>query len=937
MALPGRIRTTTVNAVNGIATFANLSLNMVGTGYTLIASGPSLTAATSSTFNITPGTASKLAFSVQPSSAAAGASIAPAVTVTIEDAGGNTVTSATNPVTIAIAANPASGVLSGTAAANAVNGVAKFANLSLNKAATGYTISASSPSLASATSSAFNITAGTASKLAFLTQPSNTPPGASITPPVTVAIEDSNGNTVTTSTASVTILIATNPGGGTLGGTTTVSAVAGVATFASLTISSPGTGYTVSASSTGLTNATSASFNVTAGPAAKLAFTVEPTNTNSGATINQVQVTVQDAQGNTVTTSTASVTLAIGTNPASGTLSGTLTVAAVNGVAAFNGLSINNPGSGYTLTAASSGLASATSRAFNVVGSSILLSVTSPLVGIGSTLSGTFTLGTAAPAGGVVVHLTSSVPANVTISPATVSVPQGLTTGSFTYTGVAAGSSSLTASATGYSTGSTSVTATSSLISFGAIPTVALGGTQSLPLSLGTAAPAGGLTVTLTSSNPAIATVTPTVFIAAGSTVPAANPQITGVSIGTAKITATGPAFAPASGPVTVSTTATISPSPFSTFKSLTTNAILTISGAAPAGGLTFTLSTDNTAYATVPATVTIPAGNTSAPIPVTGTGVGTTTLRADYPGITKATDTINVAAPPAISISPTIVGNNTYTNLGITLAAAPTTNGTMTITSSDPTHFRLSTNPSVVGAASVTVAITLGNTTVPTVYIQGQNYSGSTAINATITATAAGYTNGTGTASLYPSGLFIATGSFSTTSFSSPTNVVVYLATLTPGSLTLYTESDLGPQAAPISYSITSGSTTVGTISGSPDTISVGAFSSGSNIQFQPLTAGTSTLTLAEPAGYSTPSNQPVQITATVTAPAITVGAPIVGNNTYTSLSLSLGVAPPSTETMTITSSDSTHFRLSTSPTAIRSASVTVTLTKGSTTVPTV
>jgi hypothetical protein len=492
-----------------------------------------------------------------------------------------------------------------------------------------------------------------------------------------------------------------------LSGTTTVTAVNGIATFANLSLNTIGTGYTLIASGPSLTAATSSAFNITPGTASKLAFTVQPTNTNAGAAINRVQVTVQDAQGNTVTTSTASVTLAIGTNPASGALSGTLTVVAVNGVAAFNGLSINNAGSGYTLTAASTGLASATSNAFNVVSSSILVSVAGPLVGIGSTLSGSFTLGTGAPAGGVVVNLASSVPANVTISPATVSLTQGQTTGSFTYTGVAAGSSSLSASATGYVTGSTSVTATSSLISFGAIPTVALGGTQSLPLSLGTAAPAGGLTVTLTSSNPSIATVTSTVFIAAGSTVPAANPQITGVSIGTTKITATGTAFAPASGPVTVSTTATITPSPLSALKTLTTNATLTISGAAPAGGLTFTLSTDNTAYATVPASVTIPAGDTSAPIPVTGTGVGTTTLRADYPGITEATDPINVAAPPAITVGSLVLGNNTYSSLSVSLSAAPTTNETMTVTSSDPLHFLLSTNSAVVGTASVTVPLT--------------------------------------------------------------------------------------------------------------------------------------------------------------------------------------------------------------------------------------
>ena len=47
----------------GIATFSGLSIDMVGTGYTLTASStPSYTAATSSTFNITMGAATHLAF-----------------------------------------------------------------------------------------------------------------------------------------------------------------------------------------------------------------------------------------------------------------------------------------------------------------------------------------------------------------------------------------------------------------------------------------------------------------------------------------------------------------------------------------------------------------------------------------------------------------------------------------------------------------------------------------------------------------------------------------------------------------------------------------------------------------------------------------------------------------------------------------------------------
>src|SRR5437016_4133019 len=175
---------------------------------------------------------------------------------------------------------------------------------------------------------------GPAAKLVFTVQPSTAVAGAAITPAVQVTVQDAQGNTVTTATTSITVAIGTNPASGTLAGTPTVAAVNGVATFANLSINNPGTGYTLAASATGLTGATSTAFNISVGAAAKLAFTVQPSNAASGAPITPaVQVAVQDAQGNTVTTATTSITVAIGTNPASGTLAGTPTVAAVNGVA----------------------------------------------------------------------------------------------------------------------------------------------------------------------------------------------------------------------------------------------------------------------------------------------------------------------------------------------------------------------------------------------------------------------------------------------------------------------------------------------------------------------------------------------------------------------------------------------------------------------------
>ena len=147
---------------------------------------------------------------------------------------------------------------------------------------------------------------GAAAKLVFTVQPSNAAAGAMNTPGVQVTVQDAQGNTVTTATTSITLAIGTTPASGTLAGTKTVAAVNGVATFSTLSLNKTGTGYTLTATATGLTSATSSAFNISAGAAAKVVFTVQPSNAAAGAmNTPAVQVTVQDAQGTTVTTATA--------------------------------------------------------------------------------------------------------------------------------------------------------------------------------------------------------------------------------------------------------------------------------------------------------------------------------------------------------------------------------------------------------------------------------------------------------------------------------------------------------------------------------------------------------------------------------------------------------------------------------------------------------
>jgi hypothetical protein len=361
--------TSTVAAVDGVATFSDLSIDKTGAGYTLTVASTGLAGAASAFFTVHAGPATQLVFTVSPSTASVGTAITPQIEVTARDALGNTADGFTDSVTVAIGTNPASGILSGTTTVAPAAGVAAYADLSIDKAGTGYTVTAMASGLVVATSAAFEVTAGQADRLVFVVQPTSTTSGATFTPAVEVVAHDSLGNTVTSFAGDVTLTITAGTGttGATLAGTTTVAATAGVATFADLSINHSGTGYELSATGSGIAGVTSALFDIASGPASQLVFTAQPF-TVTVATIfpTAVQVSAHDAQGNTATDFAGDVTVAIGDNPSGGTLSGSTTVAAAAGVATFADLTIDRTGPGYTLQATSGPLAAATSAPIDV-------------------------------------------------------------------------------------------------------------------------------------------------------------------------------------------------------------------------------------------------------------------------------------------------------------------------------------------------------------------------------------------------------------------------------------------------------------------------------------------------------------------------------------------------------------------------------------------
>ena len=101
-------------------------------------------------------------------------------------------------------------------------------------------------------------------------------------------------------------------------------------------------------------------------PATQLAFTGQPASDTVDAALAPVKVTARDAAGAVATEFTGTITVAMGLNPGNASLSGTLAVPAVAGVATFSDLSLSAAEDGYTLTATSGTLVGAMSAAFAV-------------------------------------------------------------------------------------------------------------------------------------------------------------------------------------------------------------------------------------------------------------------------------------------------------------------------------------------------------------------------------------------------------------------------------------------------------------------------------------------------------------------------------------------------------------------------------------------
>jgi hypothetical protein len=213
------------------------------------------------------------------------------ITVTAKDGSGNPVSGAT----VVLSATGSNNTVSAIGPTD-VTGVAT-ATLTSTKAEN-KVVSATINGVSITQQATVTVQPGVPAVLAFTGQPTSTSANAPITPAVTVETRDAFGNHANSS-VSVTMAFGANPGSGILAGTTSQTAVAGVATFSDLAINNIANGYTLTASATALTGATSNTFNITqAAPSASLSTVVAGTATFAAGGSSSITVTVKDGLGN---------------------------------------------------------------------------------------------------------------------------------------------------------------------------------------------------------------------------------------------------------------------------------------------------------------------------------------------------------------------------------------------------------------------------------------------------------------------------------------------------------------------------------------------------------------------------------------------------------------------------------------------------------------
>ncbi len=249
---------------------------------------------------------------------------------------------------------------------------------------------------------------------------------------------------------------------------------------------------------------------------------------------------------------------------------------------------------------------------------------------------------TPAPVGGLTISLVSSVPSSVFV-PASVTIPEGASWADLTLDALALGSATITASQAqrGSATARVEVANLPALQLLPGSATLGINRPLLMSVRLPEVAPAGGVSVTLSSSEPGKLSVPGSLNIPAGSQ--SAAFSVNGLADGDAIVLAQAAGYASATARLAVRSRALVLPLALTVAPGATTSVALGLTEPAPAGGLTVNLASSRTDVASVPASVLVPAGESRADFLLQGAGVGTASLTASASAYQPASSSVTV------------------------------------------------------------------------------------------------------------------------------------------------------------------------------------------------------------------------------------------------------------------------------------------------------
>ncbi len=551
-----------------------------------------------------------------------------------------------------------------------------------------------------------------------------------------------------------------------------------------------------------------------------------------------------------------------------------------------------------TITASLNGISKTLSLVVNppCIGN---LGLSASVVAGGTGLTGTVQLSAPAPDGGLVVNLQSSDP-HVQVD-ASVTIPAGKTSADFSIS-TTPGSATLQAAITASVGGCAGVSVTITVNVNACVAAVNLsanaviGGTSLTGTVMLTApAPSGGLVVNLQSNNAQVQ-VTATVTVPAGQTSASFN-----ISTSAGSTSASAAITASLNGCAAISVSLTVNPPSCVASVSLSSNTVtggnsltgtVALTAPAPSGGLVVNLQSNN-AQVQVGATVTVPAGQTSASFNIS-TSAGSTnasaTITASLNGCARASATLTVNPVPgvvSVSLSASAVTGGASLTGTVTLTGPAPSGGLVVSLQSNNAQAQLAANVTVAGgqtsanfnvstspvasSVAVTITATLNGSASATFTINPPCVSSVSLSSDTVT----GGSSVTGTVTLNgsaPSGGLVVNLKSDNSQVQVGATVTVPAGQTTAG-FNVSTTAGQSKTSANISVSVgnCAGVSVVLTVNPTPCVasvaLSVNAVTGGAGL------TGTVTLTAAAPAGgliVNLQSNNPlVQVAASVTVPA--------------------------------------------------------------------